>query len=268
MRSLGKQNVLGVLIDALDYDAAVAQIIQAARDQREFSVSALAVHGVMTGVQDPTHRYRLNHLDLVTPDGQPVRWALNLLHGTRLRERVYGPTLMLELCAAASRENLPIYLYGSRSEVVSRLARSLESRFPGIEIAGAEPSVFRRITPEEKSAIAARVRSSGARLLFVGLGCPRQEVFAYEYRNALSIPIIAVGAAFDYHSGFLREPSPWVQRVGLQWLHRLMQDPRRLWKRYVVGNTSYACLVALQALRVTRPDPLRVAPPRSELLWG
>jgi N-acetylglucosaminyldiphosphoundecaprenol N-acetyl-beta-D-mannosaminyltransferase len=267
VKDLGKRNVLGILVDAVDYEAAVDKIIAAAEERRGYAVSALAVHGVMTGVQDPTHGYRLNHLDLVTPDGQPVRWALNMLHGAGLTDRVYGPTLMLKVCAVAASHGLPIYLYGSTSAVLDRLGSSLAGMFPGLVVAGAEPSKFRRTTSEEKGEIADRIRGSGAAITFVGLGCPRQEVFAYEYREALRMPIVAVGAAFDYHAGLQREPPMFVQGAGLQWLYRLAREPRRLWKRYTVTSAAYMGRLALQGLRLSRPGPSTEAP-ISELLYG
>jgi N-acetylglucosaminyldiphosphoundecaprenol N-acetyl-beta-D-mannosaminyltransferase len=268
VRNGGKRNVLGVLVDAVDYDGAVEKVIAAAREGRGYSVSALAVHGVMTGVFDPEQRYRLNHLDLVTPDGQPVRWALNLLHRARLDDRVYGPNLMLRLCRAAAEEGLPIYLYGSSTEVLERLERELSQKVPALHISGAEPSKFRRTTPDEKREIIDRIRASGARIVFVGLGCPRQEIFAYEYRQSLRMPLIAVGAAFDFHAGILPEAPPSMQRAGLQWLHRLAQEPGRLWKRYLTLNPAYLGLLSLQALKLWRPDPLNARPPPRDLLVG
>jgi N-acetylglucosaminyldiphosphoundecaprenol N-acetyl-beta-D-mannosaminyltransferase len=268
MKDSGKQNVVGVLIDGVDYDSAVERITSAAVEGRPYSVSALAVHGVMTGVGDAEHRYRLNHLDLVTPDGQPVKWALNLLHKAGLSDRVYGPTLMLKVCAEAARRDLPVYFYGSNQNVLDDLSRRLTQRFPGLVVAGGEPSKFRPTSQEEKQDIAARIRSSGARLAFVGLGCPRQETFAYEYRDALGMPVIAVGAAFDYHAGHMEEPPMWIQERGLQWLHRLLQDPARLWKRYLLLNPAYLTLLALQALGLWKPDPERVVRPAHEMLYG
>ena len=268
MIDLGKHDVLGILVDAVDYDAATAKILAAARERRPFAASALAVHGVMTGVQDLEHGYRLNQLDLVTPDGQPVRWALRLLHGTHLPDRVYGPTLMHRLCGAAAAEGITIYLYGSEPAVLGRLQASLAARFPTLVVAGAEPSKFRRTTPEEKAAIAGRIRDSGAGIAFVGLGCPRQEVFAYEYRGELDLPVVAVGAAFDYHAGVRREPPAAIQRAGLQWLHRLVQEPGRLWRRYTIVSATYVGYVMLQALRMRRTDPSSFRPPRAEALHG
>lgn len=255
MRDAGKRNVAGVLVDAVDYQAVVDRTLQAASERRGLSVTALAVHGVMTGVQDPEHRSRLNSIDIVAPDGQPVRWALRLLHDIRLPDRVYGPRLMLELCRGAARDGLPVYLYGSSPRVLDRLVPRLRDRVPGLIIAGAEPSKFRRTTWKERAEIAARIRTSGAGLAFVGLGCPRQEIFVHEYRDLLGIPVVAVGAAFDYHADLLREPPGIVQRLGLQWLVRLLEEPRRLWRRYVLLNPQYMTLVALQAIGVWKPDP-------------
>ncbi len=251
---LGKKNVLGVLVDAVDYEAAVDRIIRAAEDRRPYGVSALAVHGVMTGVDDAEHRYRLNHLDLVTPDGQPVRWALNLLYRTKLRQRVYGPTLTLQVCEAAARRGLPVYFYGSHPEVLASLVPNLKARFPDLDVRGYEPSKFQTLTAHEKAEIIGRISASGARIAFVGLGCPRQEIFAYEYHEDLPMPLVAVGAAFDYHAGLIDEPPPWMQRHGLQWLHRLAQDPRRLWRRYLIGNPRYLVRLMAQASGLVRPD--------------
>lgn len=268
MKDLGKRNVLGVLISAVDYEAAVSNIIKAAKEQRPYAVSALAVHGVMTGVGDREHRYRLNHLDLVTPDGQPVRWALNLLHGAGLKERVYGPTLTLKVLQAAAWEKLPVFFYGSKPEVLEALIKKLQAKFSGLSIAGAEASKFRTTSPEEKQAIAERIRGSGARIVLVGLGCPRQEVFAFEYREAIGVPLLAVGAAFDYHAGLVEEPPIWMQNLGLQWAYRLAQQPRRLWRRYLLLNPTYVGLLLAQLLGLWRPDPAQAIRPRTEKHFG
>jgi N-acetylglucosaminyldiphosphoundecaprenol N-acetyl-beta-D-mannosaminyltransferase len=251
--ALMKHNVLGIQIDETDYDDATSRILSAARAGKGYSVSALAVHGVMTGVQDAAHRRRLNSFDMITPDGQPVRWAMRLLHGVRLPDRVYGPTLTLHVLAAAAEQGVPVFFYGSRPEVLEHLVRNVEQRFPGIVIAGHEPSKFRTITREEKLEIAQRINESGAKILFAGLGCPRQEVFAYEFRDVVNMPILAVGAAFDYHAGLVNEPPNWVQRAGLQWFYRLVQQPRRLWRRYLLLNPAFLTLLGLQAVGLWAP---------------
>jgi N-acetylglucosaminyldiphosphoundecaprenol N-acetyl-beta-D-mannosaminyltransferase len=242
----GKRNVLGVLVNVIDYEAATEQVVSAALQRRSFALTALAVHGVMTGVQDEAHAGRLNSLDVVTPDGQPVRWALNLLHATGLVDRVYGPTLTLTVLARCAEEALPVYLYGSTESTLDRLVTALSSAIPNLKIAGAEASKFRESRPGEDAQIAERISSSGARLVLVGLGCPRQEVFAYAMRPLLDMPLMAVGAAFDYHAGQLRPPPEWMQRYGLEWGWRLGQEPRRLWRRYLLLNPIYLARLVAQ----------------------
>lgn len=264
----GKQNILGVKVNAIDYEAAVARIIAAAQEQTGFSVSALAVHGVMTGALDDVHRYRLNHLDLVCPDGQPVRWALNLIHKANLSDRVYGPNLTLYTCAAAADAGLPIYLYGSRLEVLEAFAENLRDRYPKLQVAGMQPSKFRQTTFEEKQQIAAEIKASGAKITLVGLGCPRQEVWAYEYRELLSMPLLAVGAAFDFHAGLLPQAPKVMQNLGLEWLFRLIQEPQRLWKRYVLLNPHYVWLLSLQMLGLKPFNPQTAIAPTEELRYG
>lgn len=264
----GKKNVLGILVNAVNYEAAVSKIIDAARARIPMSVSALAVHGVMTGVLDSTHRYRLNHLDLVLPDGQPVRWALNLLYKTGLSDRVCGPITMLEICQRAAEEGLSIYLYGSTTVVLDALSKNLCQRFPKLIIAGMQPSKFKQTTPAEKQEIAQEIRNSGAAITFVGLGCPRQEVWAYEYRNDLSMPLIAVGAAYDFHSGNLSKSPEFLGTLGLEWVFRLIMEPRRLWRRYILLNPLYIWLFLLQALKLKQFDPKDATAPMEEMLYG
>jgi exopolysaccharide biosynthesis WecB/TagA/CpsF family protein len=250
-----KRSVLGVLVDVTDYADASGRILEAARDRRGFAVTALAVHGVMTGVQDPAHGRRLNSFDLVTPDGQPVRWALNLLHSAGLRDRVYGPTLTLEVLRQAADEGLPVYLYGSTQPTLERLVPALERMFPALKIAGVEASKFRMSQAGEAVEIAERIKASGARLVLVGLGCPRQEVFAYAMRPLLDMPLLAVGAAFDYHAGLLKNPPAWMQRFALEWLWRLGLEPKRLWRRYVLLNPVYLTRLAAQKTGLWKATP-------------
>lgn len=264
----GKQNVLGVGVDAVNYDAAVERVIQAAQGERPLSVAAVSVHGIMTAVRDAEHRYRLNHVDLVVPDGQPVRWALNLLHGAALRDRVYGPTLALKLWQQAAALGIPVFFYGSRGGVLQALQERLAARIPRLRVVGCAEGQFRQLTVAERDAIVASIRSSGARLVFVGLGCPRQEVWVYENRDLIGVPVIAVGAAFDFHAGLLPQAPWYLQRIGLEWLYRLIQEPRRLWRRYLVTNPPYLALVALQAARLGRFDPVGARAPSSELRYG
>lgn len=264
----GHHDVLGVRIRAIDYVAAVDLILESAKKRESMLVAALAVHGVMTGVLDPNHRYRLNQFPMLVPDGQPVRWALKLLHRVPLRDRVYGPELMLRICAAAETEGLSIFLYGSTPQVLEPLCRNLKDRFPRLDIAGARPSAFRQLTGDERDEMARAIASSGAEITFVGLGCPRQEVWAFEHRDLLQMPLVAVGAAFDFHAGMLPQaPASW-QRLGLEWLFRLITEPRRLWRRYLLLNPSFLVLLAAQASGLDRIAKRPAQPPSSEIRYG
>ena len=215
MIARGKRNVLGVLVDAIDYDAATDAVVAAARERRPFALTALAVHGVMTGVQDPAHDARLNAFDVVTPDGQPVRWALNLLHRAGLTDRVYGPTLTLRVLRALRRRGpagLPVRL--DRGDPRPADPERWQRMFPALKIAGRGAVQVPRRPARRGRRDRRPDPAPGARLVLVGLGCPRQEVFAYAMRPLLDMPLMAVGAAFDYHAGQLRQPPPWMQRPG------------------------------------------------------
>lgn len=257
----GRRSVLGILVNVIDYEAAAEKVLSAARDRRPLALTALAVHGVMTGVQDKTYGERLNAFDVVTPDGQPVRWALNVVHGAALTERVYGPTLTIEVVRRCAAEGLPVYLYGSTRETLDRLVPALTTMFPTLKVAGAEPSKFRTAEPGEDHQIADRIKSSGARVILIGLGCPRQELFAYAMRPLMDAPLLAVGAAFDYHAGQLRRPPLWMQGHGLEWLWRLGLEPARLWKRYLLLNPVYVARLTAQKLKLWPATP---PPPATE----
>lgn len=252
MRRQGKFNILGIGVSSTDYEAASQAVIEAARARRPLKLTALAVHGVMTGVMDAQHRWRLNRFDIVTPDGQPVRWALNLLHKCGLQKRVYGPDLTLEVCRRAAEEHLPVFLYGSSQNVLDALAANLACRIPGLVICGRRPSLFRKSTPVERREIVEEIRRSRAAIVLVGLGCPRQEVFVHEYADELGLPLMAVGAAFDFHAGNLPQAPRFLQEAGLEWLFRLVQEPRRLWRRYLYLNPYFLFLLANQWLGLRR----------------
>ncbi len=255
MINLGKYSILGINVNAVDYEFAVSKITAAAKRKQACSVSALAVHGVMTGFFDSTHARRLNGLDLIVPDGQPVRWALSWLYKQQLPDRVYGPNLTLKVAESLTQEGLSIYLYGSQKRTLDKFARNLARLYPGIKIAGMEESKFRRLSESERLQLVARIKASGANAVFLGLGCPRQETWAYEYRNLLNIPILAVGAAFDFHAGTLPQAPGWMQDAGLEWLFRLIQEPKRLWQRYAVLNPLYVWHILEQYLGLRKFIP-------------
>ena len=255
MINQGKHSILGININAVDYEFAVERITTAARNKKACSVSALAVHGVMTGFLDRVHARRLNGLDLVVPDGQPVRWALSWLHGKKLPDRVYGPNLTLKVAKSLTKEGLSIYLYGSEEETLKKFAENLGRMYPGLKIAGMEASKFRRLSDPERLELVQRIKASNANAVFLGLGCPRQETWAYEYRDLLDLPILAVGAAFDFHAGTLPQAPKWMQDAGLEWFFRLTQEPKRLWQRYAILNPLYLWHIFQQYLGLKKFAP-------------
>jgi exopolysaccharide biosynthesis WecB/TagA/CpsF family protein len=264
----GRMNVLGVRISAVDYDAAAERILRAARHRQPLAVSAMAVHGLMIGALDATQRHRLNAIDLLVPDGQPIRWALNRLYDAGLPDRVYGPNLMLELCRRAAADSLPIFLFGGDTAMLDELSARLRRQMPNLRIAGQRASRFRTLDMAERAELVQEIRTSGAQIVFVGIGCPRQEVFVYELRDAVSLPLVAVGAAFPFHAGRLPQAPGWMQRYGLEWLFRLASEPRRLWRRYLYLNPLFVLLLVGQVtgLYVIDPDDSRI--PQHEICYG
>jgi N-acetylglucosaminyldiphosphoundecaprenol N-acetyl-beta-D-mannosaminyltransferase len=210
----------------------------------------------------------LNRFDMICPDGQPVRWALNLLSKVGLKDRVYGPFLTLHVCRMAAEQGVSIFLFGSSSDVLGRFEANLKSRFPALKIAGQQPSRFRRASEAETERDVLTIRESGAGIVLAGLGCPRQEIWAFEMRERLSVPVLAVGAAFDFHAGSLKMAPRWMQDAGLEWLFRLWLEPRRLWRRYVYLNPLYLVGLMAQRLGIVRFDPERSVTPASPESFG
>lgn len=249
LRWPAKADVFGVGVSCVDYDRAVSCIIQAARIRRGGVVSCHAVHAIVAVGGDPSLRAQVNRFAMVTPDGQPVRWALNLLHGVHLADRVYGPELMRRVCLAAADAGVSIYLYGSTSRVLAHLQENLSAMSPAPKIAGAEASLFRELTEQDNDDVCRRINESGAGIVMVGLGCPTQDRFAARNADRLEAVQLCVGAAFDFHAGLKPMAPGWMQRNGLEWLFRLWCEPRRLWRRYLVTNTVFSANLALALMR-------------------
>lgn len=264
----GQHSILGIDVNAIDYEAAVDRVITAGKNRQPMAVTALAVHGVMEGVKDKAHNFRLNQFDLVCPDGQPVRWALNWLHGAELQDRVYGPELTLRICEAAAKEGVPVFLFGATEEMLDQFAERLCKKFEGLQVAGKQASKFRTVSAEERDELAKTINESGAGICFVGLGCPRQEVFAYEMRDRLNMPLIAVGAAFAFHAGLLEQAPPWMQKRGLEWLFRLTREPGRLWKRYLTTNPAFVTRMVLQKIGLLKARTDTGQKPTKEIQFG
>jgi N-acetylglucosaminyldiphosphoundecaprenol N-acetyl-beta-D-mannosaminyltransferase len=240
-----KADVFGVGVSMVDPHQALDQIMKWARQRRPAIVDFMGVHGLTLAQSDETFKQRLNQFDMVCCDGQPVRWALNRWHKAGIGERVYGPAMTIASCRTAAEQGVSVYFYGSRTEVLDRLTERIGEQFPALRIVGAEAPPFRPLTEAESRATVARINGSGAGIVFIGLGCPKQEVFAADHRSGIHAVQLCVGAAFDLHAGLAPMAPIWMQNAGLEWLYRLCREPRRLWKRYLVGNTQFLrmCLV-------------------------
>lgn len=247
-----KAAILGVGVSVTDYDEVVDHVVHAAHGQSALLVNACSVHNLVTAIDDPAFAAVLNHFDIVAPDGQPVRWGLAWTRQAFLSDRVYGPTLMLHVCERAAREQLPIYLYGSRPHTLERLSQRLTARFDGLCIAGTRAGRFRPLSRTEAEQDAEEIVRSGARIVFVGMGCPRQDLWIFHMRRRIPLPLLAVGAAFDFHAGLVSQAPAALQRVGLEWLYRLSREPSRLWRRYLTITPRYLPLIASQALGLRR----------------
>lgn len=244
-----KVDLFGLGVTPTTYEEASDTIIAAGKLRQPSVVSCHAVHAIVTFTSDAELRAKANSFEMITPDGQPVRWALNSLHNANLTDRVCGPKLTLELCRKAADAGVSIYLYGGSPTVVEQLKTNLEEAYPGLVVAGYESPPFRPLTPEEDEDMVARINASGAGLVFIGLGCPKQDLFAFEHRDRIQAVQLCVGAAFDFHAG-AKAPAPdWMQKRGLEWFYRLMQEPRRLGGRYFTTNTVYLLKWAQAQLR-------------------
>lgn len=247
--------VLGSPIDAVGWDEARSRILAWAGARESRYVCLCNVHSVVLAGGDARHAGALREADMATADGAPVAWAMRRL-GAPAQRRVCGPDLMLALCGDAAAAGLPIYLYGGTDDTLERLAINLLRRFPGLIIAGTCSPPFRPLSDDEEADTAARIDASGAALVFVGLGCPKQELWMQRQRGRIRAVMLGVGAAFDFHAGTVVRAPLWMQRRGLEWLHRLASEPRRLWRRYLVTNSRFLVGIAWQLLRA-RPGTAR-----------
>lgn len=215
-------------------------------------ICVTSAHGVILAKDDPSFAKILNSADIATPDGMPVVWALRSF-GSTGQQRVYGPTLMLELCRSAAEHSHRIYLYGGRPEVLPQLEEQIRRQFPALRISGRYSPPFRPLTSEEDRQVQDDIRHSDSDLIFVGISTPKQERWMFEHRHAFpGVTMIGVGAAFDFHAGCTRQAPLWMQRLGLEWFFRLSTEPRRLWRRYLLVTPRFLPLWLLQRLKSVR----------------
>jgi N-acetylglucosaminyldiphosphoundecaprenol N-acetyl-beta-D-mannosaminyltransferase len=243
--------IIGMRVDYTTYESATRQVIEWAKAGEHRAVSLSAVNNVMESYYNAEFRKLMNSCDMVTSDGQPLAWALRLL-GIRGATRVYGPDLTLHVCEEAARQEIPIALYGGTNQSIHDFVQFLENRYPGIRIVCKISPPFRAISAEEDAEYTRQIVESGARILFVGIGCPKQERWMVEHRERIPATILAVGAAFDFHSGRVTQAPRWMMRMGLEWLFRFCMEPKRLWKRYIWRNPHFVALFVWQLLTSPR----------------
>ncbi len=230
--------VLSAPIDVLTWEQALARISRWAAQRESRYVCICNVHSVVTAGQDVAFGRVVKEADMATPDGAPVAWMLRKL-GYANQQRINGPDLMWKYCEQAAQRGEAIYLYGGTPDTLKILQRRLVEIFPGLRIAGAYSPPFRAATNEEDEADVRRINASGASTVWVSLGCPKQEKWMAAHRGRVNAVMIGVGAAFDYHAGTIQRAPTWMQNAGLEWLHRVCSEPRRLWRRYLVTNTLF-----------------------------
>ncbi len=242
-------SVLGVRVDALQIPEVIGRMREwiARRDACHY-IAVTGMHGITEAQHHPDFKVVLAGADLVVPDGMPLVW-IGRLRGESLRRRVYGPELMLRFCRETAPTGCRHFLYGGEAGAPEQLAEFLEKECTGICIAGTYSPPFRSTTPEEDEAIIGRINRAAPDVLWVGLGTPKQETWMDRQRNKLRVPVmVGVGAAFDFLSSRKKQAPVWMQENGLEWLFRLLQEPRRLWKRYLVNGSEFVLLAALELL--------------------
>jgi N-acetylglucosaminyldiphosphoundecaprenol N-acetyl-beta-D-mannosaminyltransferase len=243
---LPRRRILGMRVDATTYAEATSLIMRWSQAKQPRYVCIANVHMAMEAYDTPAFADLVNRADLVTADGMPLVWALKRL-GIRNAQRVCGPDLMPHVLRAAAEGGIPIGLYGGASPgFLERLVDVIRQEFAGIQVAYATSPPFKDLSPEEDAHVVEQIRSSGARVLFVGLGCPKQERWMAAHMDQLDCTMLGVGAAFDFLAGIKPMAPDWMRRLGLEWLYRLANEPRRLWKRYLKQNPRFIALIAMQ----------------------
>jgi N-acetylglucosaminyldiphosphoundecaprenol N-acetyl-beta-D-mannosaminyltransferase len=249
--TIPKATILGVEVSAINMEMALHTIEDWIARRESHYVCVTGVHGVMESQRDEEVRRIHNAAGLVTPDGMPLVW-LGRLMGFSHVERVYGPDLMLALCARSVTQGYRHFFYGGAPGVAETLALRLQSRFPSLQVSGTYSPPFRPLTPEEDVAVIRCINAVQPDIVWVGVSTPKQECWMIEHVGRLCAPVlIGVGAAFDFHAGVKRQAPRWMQHSGFEWLFRLMTEPRRLWRRYLINNCCFLWLILLQALGKT-----------------
>jgi len=240
-------SILYINVHETSYSDATSRIQSWVKAGESRAVYATNVHSIMEAHDGVKFREILNRADLATPDGMPLVWMLRL-KGVRNQQRVYGPTLMLHVLEMAAREKIPVGFYGGQPATLEALAQRLPTMYPGLQVCYVYGPPFRPLSDQETEQVRQEMIRSNIRILFVGLGCPRQETWIDAQRGVIPAVMIGVGAAFDFHAGLKPQAPGWMQKAGLEWLFRLWSEPRRLWRRYLYHNPRFIVLATADLL--------------------
>jgi N-acetylglucosaminyldiphosphoundecaprenol N-acetyl-beta-D-mannosaminyltransferase len=247
MEVLHHREILGVRVHWTSYADSTDRVLSWARAGESRYVCVADVHSVIEACDSQEYRALMNAADLVTPDGMPLVWCLWML-GARPASRVYGPDLMLCVLEAAAREQIPLGFYGGTPDVLAAMLKLVRKRFSRAPIAYACAPPFLPMDWADQLRVVDEINDSGTRILFVGLGCPRQELWMARHRGRLDAVMLGVGAAFDFITGMKPQAPRWMMRAGFEWLFRLVTEPRRLWRRYLRQNPRFIVLAAKQLI--------------------
>ena len=242
-----RYRVVSLDIDRCTHDSAVERVVSLARGGRGAYVCFGTVHMIMESYDSHEFGDRVNAADMIVPDGMPTVW-MQQLQKARDPERVRANDLMMLLMARAEKEHLKVGFYGGRQEVINAILERAGHEHPNLEVAYAFSPPFRPLAPEEDEEITANINLSGIQILFMGLGCPKQENWMADHKSRLKCVMLGVGASFDFYAGNVKESPPWLGRIGLEWLYRLTQEPKRLWRRYLILNPRFMWQAARQML--------------------
>jgi N-acetylglucosaminyldiphosphoundecaprenol N-acetyl-beta-D-mannosaminyltransferase len=230
--------VLDSHIDAISWEDVLSRIVAWGSQHQSRYVTLCNVHSVVTASQDDAFNDVIAQADLVLPDGAPVAWALRR-EGFPQQQRINGPDLTWRYLTVAEQIGQSVFFYGSTDDTLAKLKACIEKNFPKLRVVGMVSPPYRELTPEEDQAYVDQINQSGANVVFVGLGCPKQESWMATHRGRIQAVMLGVGAAFDYHAGTIKRAPVWMQKIGMEWLHRLASEPRRLAKRYAHTNSVF-----------------------------
>lgn len=248
--SIKKENrvrVVSLLTDVVNLESIIKKLVELVKKENGAYVCFSTVHMVMESFDNPEFGAKVNNADLIITDGMPIVW-MQKIQGVKGASRVRANDLMIELCRFAEKNNLKVGFYGGRQEVIDAILERARKDFPALQVAYAFSPPFRPLTEEEDKKVVEEINASGTQILFMGLGCPKQENWMAAHKKKIKAVMLGVGASFDFYAGNIKESPQWMGNLGLEWLFRLIQEPKRLWRRYLILNPRFMWLASLQIL--------------------